>query len=184
MLAVCILLMCLPPVAQAQKWAVSTNVLTWANMGTINAECAASVHRHISLNAGFTANPWEMSTPTDVKIMNKQYGGYFGAKIWPWHTFSEWWIGAKVQYKNFEQVGLLSSNLMSGDALGAGLSAGYSLMIGGNFNLDFGLGFWGGRLLDYKKYKGTRKVDSEIADSGARNFFFLDNIMLSLVYIF
>ena len=30
------------------------------------------------------------------------------------------------------------------DRFGAGLSAGYSLMLASHFNLDFGLGFWGG----------------------------------------
>ena len=129
-----------------------------------------SVSDHITVNAGFVANPWQMTTPTFVNLRNRQYGGYVGAKYWPWHTFSEWWVGAKVQYKNFEQVGLLSSELMSGDALGAGLSAGYSMMIAENVNLDFGLGFWGGRLLRFTE--------------GPRNFIFLDSISVSVAYIF
>ena len=161
-----LLLICTSGVAKAQKWAVSTNTLTWANLGTSNAEGSVSVSRHFSFNAGFTVNPWELSTPTYVDIMNKQYGGYIGAKYWPWHVYSEWWIGAKMQYKNFEQVGLLTSEPVKGDALGAGLAAGYSLMIGRHVNLDFGLGFWGGRIVKQ------------------RNFFFIDNVMVSFVYIF
>ena len=161
-----LLLICASNVAKAQRWAISTNVLTWANLGTINAEGSVSVSRHFSFNAGFTVNSWELSTPTYVDIMNKQYGGYIGAKYWPWHVYSEWWIGAKMQYKNFEQVGLLTSEPVKGDALGAGLAAGYSLMIGRHVNLDFGLGFWGGRIVKQ------------------RNFFFIDNVMVSFVYIF
>lgn len=177
-------MVCVQHTAEAQKWAVSTNALTWVNLGTMNAEGSVSVDEHFTVNAGFTANPWKLTTPTNVEVMNRQYGGYLGAKYWPWHVYSEWWLGAKIQYKNFEQVGLLSQGLMLGDALGAGVSAGYSLMLGHNFNLDFGLGMWGGRLLKYEKYKGNEKKDTKLVDSGARNFIFLDNVMVSLVYIF
>lgn len=181
---VLVLLVGSPQVAKAQKWAVSTNALTWLNLGTINAEGSMGIGEHFTLNAGFTANPWKLTTPTYVQLKNRQYGGYIGAKYWPWHVFSEWWIGAKVQYKNFEQAGLLTSGLMEGAALGAGLSGGYSLMIGKHFNLDFGLGVWGGRLLEYRKYKTEVADNNRIVEEGPRNFIFMDNIMVSLVYIF
>lgn len=169
-----LLLVCVPRMAQAQKWAVSTNALSWANVGTINAEGSLSVHRNFTLHAGFTANPWKITTPTYVEVMNRQYGGYVGARYWPWHVYSEWWVGVKAQYKNFRQVGLLTPEPVAGDALGAGLAGGYTFMITPHFNLDFGLGFWGGRLLNYEDAAGT----------GARNFIFLDNVIVSLVYVF
>lgn len=152
--------------AEAQKWAVSTNALSWANLGTINAEGSYGIADHFSLHAGFTANPWQLRTPTYVLVKNKQYGGFVGAKYWPWHTYSEWWIGAKLQYKNFEQQGLLTSSLTEGNAIGAGLSAGYSMMIADHVNLDFGLGLWGGRIVKQ------------------RNFIFLDNVIVAIVYVF
>ena len=157
-----------------KKWTVSTNALSWLNLGTINLEGGMSLNEHLSLNAGITANPWEIDTPTLVRLQNKQYGTHVGVKYWPWHTFSEWWIGAKVQYKFFDQVGLLTAAQTKGHALGAGISAGYSFMITENFNLDFGLGVWGGRLLGFE-------YGNELSP---RNFIFIDNIMVSLVYIF
>ena len=177
-------LLCLPWIAQAQKWTVSTNALQWAALGTINVEGSYSLSQHITLNAGAVANPWDAFSPTYVKLQNNQYGGYIGAKYWPWHVYSEWWIGAKVQYKNFEQVGILTSKLVRGDALGAGISGGYSFMLGNHFNLDLGAGVWGGRLLNYQKYKGTNRVDHELNEEGGKGFFFLDNLILSLTYIF
>ena len=145
----------LPFTANAQKWAISTNVLSWLGLGTINVEGAYSLSQHISINTGVVVNPWEAFSPTNIIMRNNQYGGYVGAKYWPWHVYSEWWIGAKVQYKQFEQVGILTSNLVKGDAIGAGLSAGYSFMLGNHFNLDFGGGIWGGKIINYKKYKGV-----------------------------
>ena len=166
------------------RWAVSTNTLTWINVGTINAEGALGLTDHFSINAGFTANPWKITTPTSVKIMNQQYGGYVGAKYWPWHVFSEWWIGVKAQYKNFYEEGLLTTGYMKGDALGAGLSAGYSFMIGKNMNLDLGLGLWGGRLFSYERTSYDTRHGMVVQDSGPRNFVFIDNVMIAFVYLF
>lgn len=156
----------------AQEFAVSTNALSWANLGTINAEASIGTGRHISFNAGITYNPWQFTSPTYVELMNKQKGAYLGVKYWPWHVYSEWWIGAKLQYKNYEQIGLLSPERLEGNALGAGLAAGYSLMIGERFNLDFGLGMWAGHNLTYKEH------------GGPKNFVFLDSVIVALVYLF
>ncbi len=183
-IVVAVVLLCIPGVAQAQKWAVSTNVLQWASLGTINAECSYSLNQHITFNAGGVANPWDAVSPTDVKLQNKQYGGYLGAKYWPWHVYSEWWIGAKVQYKNFEQVGILTSKLVRGEALGAGISGGYSFMLGNHFNLDLGAGVWGGSFINYQKYKGTTRVEYELMNEAKKGFFFIDNLILSIIYIF
>lgn len=179
-----LLLVCAPRLAEAQTWAVSTNALSWANLGTVNAEGSVRLSRRLSLNTGFTANPWEMTTNTYVTIKNQQYGGYVGVKYWPWHVYSGWWVGTKAQYKNFEQVGLLTPNLMKGDALGGGLATGYSVLISHTLNIDFGLGLWAGRLLRYKEYEGTVAKESMLIDAGPRNFVFIDNVIVSLVYIF
>ena len=100
-IAAALLLICVSQTVEARNWSISTNALSWLSLGTINAEGGMSVSDHITVNAGFVANPWQMTTPTFVNLRNRQYGGYVGAKYWPWHTFSEWWVGAKVQYKNF-----------------------------------------------------------------------------------
>ena len=183
-IVIVLLLFCAPQVVKAQKWAISTNALSWLNIGTINAEGSMSMNKHFTVHAGFTANPWKMHTSTYVELKNQQYGGYAGVRYWPNYAYMDWWIGAKVQYKNFKEAGLLTNSLMKGNALGAGLSGGYSFLISEHFNLDLGLGIWGGRLFTYKKYKGTEEIDSEIVDKGPRDFIFLDNIMVSLVYIF
>lgn len=178
------LLVCLPMVANAQRWTVSTNALSWAALGTINAEGSYSLNQNFSVNLGGAINPWTVSSPTGVTLQNKHFGGYMGIKYWPWHVYSEWWIGAKLQYRNFEHTGLLTRQLVTGDAIGGGLSAGYSFMLSNNLNLDLGAGFWGGQLLKYKKYQGTYPVETELEEQGARSFFFPDNMILSIIYIF
>ena len=168
--------------ADAQKVSLSTNVVTWANLGTANLEANVSVHKNVTLFGGMKYNPWDLRTKSQVTINNQQITGYVGAKYWPWHVYSGWWLGAKAQFQDFDQAGLLSENLVSGQALGAGLSAGYSIMIGSHVNLDLGVGAWGGRVLKYTAYKDLGGY--EIDTVGARNFIFLDNVIVAFAYIF
>ena len=114
--------------------------------------------------------------------MNQQRTAYAGAKYWPWHVYSGWWFGAKAQYTGFDEAGVFSQNLISGNALGAGLSAGYSIMLGSHVNLDLGFGAWGGRLLNYTRYNDLGGL--EVASTGSRNFVFLDNVVIAFAYIF
>lgn len=179
-----LLFICVPSTTRAQRWSVSTNALQWATLGTINAEGGYSLNQNFSLSAGFAVNPWLVNSPTSIQMRNNQFGGYCGVKYWPWHVYSEWWFGAKIQYKQFEQVGILTSNLVKGDAIGAGLSAGYSFMLGNHFNLDLGVGVWGGKIVNYAKYKGNTTVDSKLLEQGSKGFVFLDNLILSIIYIF
>lgn len=168
--------------ADAQKVSLSTNVVTWANLGTANLEANVSLHKNVTLFGGMKYNPWDLRTKSQVTINNQQITGYVGAKYWPWHVYSGWWLGAKAQFQDFDQAGLLSENLVSGQALGAGLSAGYSIMIGSHVNLDLGVGAWGGRVLKYTAYKDLGGY--EIDKVGARNFIFLDNVIVAFAYIF
>lgn len=179
---IAVLLVANPRTADAQKVSVSTNMLTWANMGTANVDANVSVSKHFTLFAGAKYNPWEIRTKSQVTLMNQQITGYLGAKYWPWHVYSGWWIGAKAQFQDFDQAGLWSQNLVSGKALGLGLSAGYSIMISEHINLDLGIGGWGGRVLNYVGYKDLGGI--EAATKGSRNFVFLDNMIVAFAYIF
>ena len=177
-----VLLISTPKLADAQQVSLSTNALTWANFGTMNIECGVSVSKHFTVFGGFKCNPWELRTISQVPLMNKQITGYAGAKYWPWHVYSGWWFGAKTQFQDFAQAGIWSENLVEGQALGAGLSAGYSLLIGSHVNIDFGLGGWGGRVLNYTAYKDIGGYD--VDHKGAKNFVFLDNIIIAISYVF
>lgn len=168
--------------ADAQKVSVSTNLLTWANFGTANLEANVSVSKHFTLFAGAKYNPWEIRTKSQVTLLNQQLTGFLGAKYWPWHVYSGWWIGAKAQFQDFDQAGLWSQNLVSGKALGLGLSAGYSVMISEKVNLDLGIGGWGGSVLGYTAYKDLAGL--EVAQQGKRGFIFLDNMIVAFTYIF
>lgn len=179
---VTLIFLCVPRMVSAQRASVSTNTLTWVNLGTINAEGSLSVSKHMTVFAGAKYNPWNIRTKSKQAFYNQQTAGYAGVKYWPWHVYSGWWFGAKAQYQNFEEAGVFSEGLIKGNALGAGISMGYSMMITPKFNIDFGIGGWGGRFLDYTRYEDF--FGFELLESGPRNFVFLDNLIIAVAYIF
>ena len=104
-----------------------------------------------------------------------------GARFWPWHVYSGWWLGAKAQYQEYNRGGIRSALTEEGDRVGAGLSAGYSYMLLPHLNLDFGLGVWGGYAW-YTSY--ACPVCGLTTDRGGKGFILPSDLLLSLTYVF
>lgn len=68
-----------------------------------------------------------------------------------------------------------------GDRFGAGLYAGYTHMISRHFNIEVGMGLWGG-LDAYRKY--SCPACGVTVESGKGLFLLPDDIMVSLAYVF
>lgn len=75
----------------------------------------------------------------------------------------------------------MSRKTEEGDRFGAGLYAGYTHMLSSHFNLEFGLGLWGG-MASYRQY--SCPVCGLTTDSGTKAFILPDDVMISLVYVF
>lgn len=167
---------------EAQKVSVSTNLIDWAYLWTINGELGFSVDQHFSLSAGGRINPWKFDKPDGTGLYNCQTTAYAGVRYWPWYVFSGWWVGAKMQYSSFSNTGLFRSELREGQSVGAGVSAGYTLMINERLNMEFGAGFWGGRHFKYSEYDSP--VTMTPVSTSPKNFITVDNITVALVYLF
>ena len=159
------------------QYSVGTNLLSWVYFGTANLEFNASLNNHFSVFAGGKYNPFKITTKGEKDIFHTQKTGYLGAKWWPWFVNTGWWIGMKGQYSDFSTVGIMSSYTREGVAVGGGISGGYTFMLGRHFNLDLGLGLWGGTYLEYVDYE---KPD----DPKPGMFLKLDNIIVSFTYLF
>jgi len=175
--------------AKAQRWSISTNAVDYANFLTLNFEASYSVQQHVTVNAGIRYNPWEFETQWSSQgvsekapIYNKQITAFAGARYWPWYTYSGWWIGGKLQFSRFATTGVWSYSLKEGEGMGLGFSAGYTWMITSHFNIEAGIGAWGGYLWDYNWWSNAHK--SYCYDSNARGFFDLDDIFVSFIYVF
>jgi len=192
----------LPGRASAQQYSVSTNIVGWADLGTANLEAGAALSRHFTLHAGFRYNPWTIRPVPRAAIdalvdgpvpaaqeeferqdqlQNRKQAYHAGIRWWPWYVYSGWWVGARGQWMEYNRGGIVSPATEEGEALGAGLSVGYTRMIHRNWNIEFGLGLWGGTTR-YTTY--ACPTCGTVRDSGTKTFILPDDVMLSVIFIF
>ncbi len=162
------------------RFGLSQNLADYLFLGTLNADVQYSVHRSWTLQAGAKYNNWTWRHRTDDQFESRQQAYYIGARWWPWYTYSGWWAGTKLQYREYNRGGIIARETEEGDAFGLGASAGYSVHLNPWLDMDFGIGFWGGfaRYVTYAcPYCGER------IDEGSKAFFLPDEIRISLMFI-
>ena len=167
---------------QARKFSISTNLLGYAELGTMNAEFSYALSRRWSLTAGARYNPFTYHKGDSSRQFQLRQQSYsVGARLWPWHIWSGWWFATKVRYQEYNMGGVFSRQTSEGDRVGLGLYSGYTLMLSKHFNMEFGLGLWGG--LDvYRRY--SCPSCGLTVDEGCKGFVLPDDIMVSFVYVF
>ena len=177
--------------AMAQTWAVAVNAADAIELGTIGVEGSAAVGQHWSIHVGAKVNPWTFgkkdtsnglfSEPNPDQKQDRKQSYALGVRWWPWNVYSGWWIAGKAQYQEYNRGGIFRQTSEEGDAFGAALSGGYSLMLKEHINLDFGLGLWGG-WTKYTTYACPRC--GKVEDQGDKWFILPNEVIISLVYIF
>ena len=171
--------------ASAQTADVSLDAASALYYGTLDAGVGVALSRHATLHAGFLWNPWEFGRkdPSN-EIHRKQRSAWAGARWWPWHAYSGWWAQGAVRWQEYNRNGILFSladRTEEGDAFGAGLSGGYSLMLRPHLNVEFGLGFWGG-VTRYRAYD-CPKCGMPV-EEGRKWFVLPDEASVALMYVF
>lgn len=166
--------------ASAQKVSLSTDLVTWANLGTANLGISLASSRNITIHAEAQYNPWTFNGPKgQFQSRKQQYS--LGTRWWPWHVYSGWWVGMAGQYQEYNRGGVFSQRTEEGDAVGLAISGGYTLMITPVVNIDFGLGLWGGYKW-YKTYSCPRC--GRILDEGHKMFFMPNDVLVALTFVF
>lgn len=170
------------PRCEAQRFSVSTNLLGYAALGTMNVEGAYSISRRFSITAGAAYNPFTFRKDTPEKQFQlRQRSFSLGVRMWPWHTWSGWWFAGKGKYQEYNFGGIITPETDEGDRFGMGLYTGYTHMLGPHFNMEFGLGLWAGMDF-YRKY--SCQVCGVTMENGKKPFVLPDDITVSLVYVF
>ena len=165
----------------AQRFSVGTNAVDWLSLGTLNLEASAAVSQRYSIHVGAELNPWTFAAGNPEKKLQMRQNTYWGGlRLWPWHVYSGWWMGADLRYTVYNGGGILKRETEEGDAYGMGLWGGYSIMLNELWNLDLGLGFWGG----YKKYtRYACPLCGVVTDQGERAFILPDaRIAIQLIF--
>ena len=170
------------PEMPARRFAVSTNLAGYANLGTMNAELSYSFSRRWTVNAGIKYNPWTFRASSPARqFQNRQQSYSAGARFWPWHVYSGWWIAGKLQYQEYNMGGIISRSTEEGDRAGVGLAAGYTHMLHPRLNIEFGAGFWTG-VKWFTEY--SCPACGLTRTSGNRAFILPDNFRISISYVF
>lgn len=180
--AVVIVLLCLSHGASAQKASLSTDLVGYMNFITMNVEASYPVARHWSINAGVKYNPFAFDLGEGKEnARNRQQAYAAGVRWWPWNVYSGWWLGGKMQYQEYNSGGIISRRTREGDRYGAGVSGGYSYMLGKHFNIDFGIGLWGG----FDRYSVYECPVCGVTEASGAKFFILpSDVMVALSYVF
>lgn len=167
--------------AYAQKFSVSTDLLGYAKLGTMNVEASYAVDRKWSLVAGARYNPFTFRKGDPKQFQYRQQSYSVGMRLWPWHIWSGWWFAGKLRYQEYNQGGIISLKTEEGDRFGAGFYSGYTHMLSSHFNLELGVGLWTG-VDKFREY--SCPACGQTVDSGHRFFLLPDDVMISLVYVF
>lgn len=179
-LAFCALILAAGHNARGQKFSASTNIIGYADFGTLNAEISTAVAKNWTVNAFAEYNPWTFGAK-DSAMQNRKQSYALGTRYWPWHVYSGWWFSLKMQYQEYNRGGILGPETEEGDAYGAAFGAGYTLMLTKFLNLDFGLGIWGGTT-KYIRY--SCPVCGRITDKGNKTFILPDELSVALAFVF
>lgn len=166
----------------AQDLSLSTDVLSYVDLVTVNGEMSYSLAQHWSANIGFRYNPFTFKMGEDSRtVNNRQRTISIGGRYWFWHVYSGWWLSAKAQYQEYNKGGWRSPETREGDRYGLGLAAGYSYMLTSWLNLEFSAGLWGGRDI-FRVYDCPQC--GVTVDEGEKYFVLPHDITLALSFIF
>ena len=168
--------------AAAQTLSISTDLLGYARLGTMNLDASYAVSRRWSLVAGARYNPFTFHKGDPQRQFQSRQQSYsVGMRLWPWHTWSGWWFAGKLRYQEYNKGGILSDKTEEGDRFGTGVYAGYTHMLSPHFNLEFGAGLWTG-VSAYRQY--SCPVCGITMSSGNKLFLLPDDVMISIAYVF
>ena len=165
---------------QAQELVLSTNVLGYADFGTMNIEASYSVARHWSVTGGVKYNPFTFREGEDA-VRRRQRTFSAGSRYWPWHIYSGWWPSGAIRYQEYNSGGIVSPETSEGDRFGGSFGAGYTYMLSPHFNVEFGLGLWAGYDM-YTTY--ACPTCGRIVDKGNKYFFLPSDIIVALAFVF
>lgn len=165
----------------AQDLSLSTNILGYANLGTLNMEASYGMSRHWTLNAGVKYNPFSFDAGDKGNIRNKQQSYALGARYWPWNIYSGWWFSGKMQYQEYNVGGIASPVTSEGNRYGGGIGGGYTYMLHPHLNLEMGLVLWSG-YETFTKYECP--ICGSIIEKGNKVFVQPSDLIVSLSYVF
>lgn len=138
----------------SQRVALRTNVIDWATLSP-NLTLETRLSGKLTLGLGFVGNPfpWYIA---DTRLNNFRFQPelrYWFNRPMARHFMGFAMVGAMYDFRHKEKI-------YQGDVFGAGLTYGYALVLGKQWNVEFTAGVGIGKTRCFKYTKEERKPDS------------------------
>lgn len=163
---------------EAQNMYVSTNLLDYLNIGTINGEFGLSPWPNWSFYARARYNPFTLKL--DRQYQNRAASAAIGAKYWFWYFGSGWFVNSHLGYSLYNTGGIWDKYAYEGNAYSFTAGGGYSLMLAKRWNLDFAMGIQGG-YTSFTKYACPKC--GKVLEEGKKLFVAPSNLLVQLTLI-
>lgn len=161
-----------------QNMYVSTNLLDYVNIGTINAEFGLSPKPKWSFYSRVRYNPFTLKL--DRQMQNRVASVALGSKYWLWYTNTGWFVNSHMSFSLYNTGGIWNSRAYEGEAISVSAGGGYSLMLNKRLNLDFGIGLQAG-YTSYTEYECPKC--GKVADKDKKIFVAPSNLLVQLSLI-
>lgn len=180
-----LLALCWSAGAQAQDFALKTNMLHWATT-TPNLGLEASMGRKHSVQLFYGLNPWKSTGGQTLRhwVLQPEY------RYWFCESFNGWFLGAHLMGGEFNAGNVelpfhvlpdLKDHRYQGWYVGGGVTVGYQWMISRHWNFEASLGL-GYDYIKYDKFKCG--VCGERVQSSDAHYWGPTKAALSFLYIF
>lgn len=181
-----VFMLCFPSISQAQKFGVNTNLAYWATTTpNLGVEVALGPRVTFHLSGGY--NPWTLNDDPAVNMKMKHFLVSPEFRYWFCNSFQGHFMGINANYAEYN-VGAIPIPTIEGSenrryegwAAAAGLTYGYSWILGKRWNLEatIGLGCW------YTEYDAFENRKCGLfQSSGSQIAFGPTRIGLSFIYM-
>ena len=122
------------------KWAVGTDAAQWALLGCINASAEYCPGQHLGFSAAMRYNPFTYLRGTENQTQLRQATPVIGVRYWTDNPFEGWCIDGKILASVYSVANVFGSGCFDGQAIAAGIGAGWCKVLDGRWRLSLGAG--------------------------------------------
>ena len=126
--------------ALSHRWALSTNIPTWALLGTLNADAQLALDTHWSIRAGIKYNPFTFHKGDGRQFHLRQATPSVGVRYWFDSVYEGWFVGGKLMGSVYSVANICGSGCFDGQLAAIGIGAGWSKPLSERWALCLGTG--------------------------------------------
>ena len=144
--AATILMLCAVPVQAGERadstyrWSLGTDAVQWALLGCINASVEYCPGQHWGLMAGMRYNPFTYLRGSQYQTQLRQATPFAGVRYWVDTPFKGWYMEGKALASVYCVANVFGSGCFDGEAIAAGLGAGWCKALNERWRLTLGAG--------------------------------------------